>query len=165
MEACTIGIQFVWSSPLSNKIANARISTGIDDGRKFTAVGGTGNTKDIGRQAVFAVEPSYSMRNDINILPTLICSNVLLGSYTDQGRFGPLSLNASSANGRAFLFDGDILIDLTGFQVNYPTAGISCAPEVPDANRVLVRIRGFIETGNPSPDLQTDGLKVGPLNP
>ncbi|MHB0998833.1 MAG: glycosyl hydrolase family 28-related protein [Armatimonadota bacterium] len=162
VEACAVGVHLVWPSPQTIKMVNTRISTGIDDGRDFPSIAGTGNIKDTGKQAMFVVEPTYSAKNNINLIPTVICTNAFLGSFTDDSRFGPPGANAEKSNGRVFLIDGDITMDITGFLVNYPYSREMLCARGKNADRVSVKIRGFIQTGNPSPDTELNGASVYP---
>lgn len=156
VEACAIGLQFVWPSPQSNKISGARISTGIDDSRDFQATAGVGSLKDVGKQGAFVVEPSFCMANDAGYIPTLMCTNAFVASFTDQGRMGPPGVNADVANGRVFLIDGDATMDFTGFQTSYPYRQEMLCARGPHAGQVSIKIRGFNQTGIPSDDLKTD---------
>ena len=163
VEACAIGIHFVWPSPLATKITGARISTGIDDGTNFQAVSGTGNLTGVGKQGAFVIEPSFSRQNNINIIPTIMCSNSVISTYNDPMRMGPAGLNASGANGRLFLIDGDATMDFTSLLVNHPYNTETFSARGPHSKNVSIKVRGFIQTGTPYDDIQSDGASVKPL--
>lgn len=158
VDQCVIGIHFVWPSHLTNRISNLMIFTAFDDGKDFPAVSGTGNTRNVGKQAPFVVEPSYSVENNLGLVGTFMASNSIIASFNDGARFGPAAAHARDANGRVFLLDGDILMDFSGFQINSPydhqmmlTAGGK------NGKNAHVRIRGFIRNGQPLADVELDG--------
>ena len=164
VDECAIGIHFVWPSHLTNRVSNALIFTGFDDGQDFPAVAGTGDIKNVGKQGAFVVEPSFCMANNLGFVPTFMCSNSIIASFNASGLLGPASANAMDANGRVFLFNGDITMDFTGFQIDFPCILDRMCAKGPKANRALAKIRGFIQDGNPSSDVQVDGESVKPLN-
>lgn len=162
VESCAIGLHLIWPSPQGVKIVNARFSTGIDDGRRFQAVSGTGNTTNIGKQAAIASEASYSIKNNIGIRPTLLVTNMFAASFDISKWFGPAGSGAEKCNGRIFLINSDLTADIAGMMVNYPYRRDLFSARGPDAGKVSIRVRGFIQTGEPSGDIESDGGLLKP---
>ncbi|MHB1455517.1 MAG: glycosyl hydrolase family 28-related protein [Armatimonadota bacterium] len=163
VEFCAIGLHFVWPSPLAHKMTNVRISTGIDNGVNYNAVSGTGNLTGVGKQGAFVVEPSYSRKNNINIIPTFMCLNSVICSYTDIPRMGPAGLSATEVNGRLILVDGDINMDFTGLLLNHPYNTEIFSARGSNAKDVTIKVRGLVQTGTPYDDIRSDGASVKPL--
>lgn len=154
VEACAVGLQFVWPAPMANRISNAWIATGINDTRLFAASSGTGDMKAIARQAPFVVEESYNAANDANMVPILLGNNFAIGSFSDTAHQAAAAAHAGQANGRAFLLNGDITIDLTGVALNYPYSDDLLWARGASAGKSLVRLRGLILSWQPVADKQ-----------
>jgi len=165
IDLCQIGIHFVWPTHLSNRMSNILIATGYDNGQDFPTVAATGQNIDtISKQGAFVVEKSHCIDNNLDYQTTFMCTNVQISSYTLPSWFGPASINALLSNGRGFLIDGDILMDIVNFQMNPPYDEDFLAARGPNANKALVRIRNLSAIGRPLPDIQTDGSRIEPLS-
>lgn len=171
VDQCNIGIHCVWPWHLTNRISNAMIFTAFDDKKLFQAVEGTGDLRKVGKQGAFVVEPECSIANNLKIAPALICSNLSIATFNAGYVFGPTAADLSNANGRVFLIDGDIVMDLTGVEiyveyVDPPTQDWKAFPYLyakgPDVKRAQVKIRGFIMSGMASPDIE---LRDGGFKP
>lgn len=153
VDGCVIGFHFVWPTTMTTcMLTNAYVSTVLDDGQDFPAVASTGG-QPIARQGAFVVEPSYCAANSIGITPTFMCSNAQISSFKPTGSYGPAAANAADCNGRVFLINGDITMDFSNLQINSPYKADLLNATGPSAKHWAVRIRGFIQTGQPSPDV------------
>jgi hypothetical protein len=151
-DQCAVGLHFVWPSHLTNRISNALLFTAYNDGQTFPAVAGTGSFENVARQAAFLVEPTHTKANNAGYVSTCMCTNTLVASFNDAARFGPAAANAAEANGRVFLFGGDLFLELTGFQVNAPYREDLLWAASEGIGRVYTRIRGFLLGFEPQPD-------------
>jgi hypothetical protein len=153
IDQCAIGLHFIWPTHLTNRIANALIFTAIDDGRDFAATTGTGELKGTAHQGAIVVESSHSMANNTTYMSTCMMTNTVVASFRNA-IFGPASTDCTGANGRVFLVDGDIMLELTGFQINAPYhEGLIWAAGV-NVKRSLIRLRGYIRQFEPQDDTQ-----------
>ncbi len=153
VDQCVIGVHFVWPTHLTNRVANALIFTGYDDGVAFMEAQDNEDSKRIARQGAFVVEPSHSRENNTGYVATFMASNTIIASFEDSGRFAHASANVRSANGRAFLFDGDIFLELSGIQINPPYHKELVWATGPHAERVHARLRGYLLGFEPQEDL------------
>ncbi|MFQ5810107.1 MAG: glycosyl hydrolase family 28-related protein, partial [Armatimonadota bacterium] len=160
-DQCAVGIHFVWPCYLTNRIANTLIFPSFSDGRTFPAVAGTGPLADVGQQAAFLVSSSHSRQNCNGRMPTFMCSNTVIASFSDRDRFASASAAAHQANGRVFLLDGDILMELSNFQANAPYSDDRIWARGANAKDFHIRAHGFVVNSQPKPDLLIDGL-AGP---
>jgi len=164
VDACNVGIHFVWPTTMSTRISNLQIHLNYDDGSDFEASEGTGNLKNVARQAAFLFEPTYSRSNNISFIPTVLVSNFTGCSFTDP-RYSPTSSIASEANGRLFLVGGDVSMEFFGFLLMHPyddeNLMIATASTAGDVN---IRIRGYVRNGNPDVDKEVgkNGVKLMP---
>jgi Pectate lyase superfamily protein len=154
IDQCVVGLHFVWPTHLTNRIANALIFTGFDDGSAFNATAGTGDLKRVANQAAFLVEDTHTKANNAGFVSTCMLTNTVVASFNDSGRFGPASANVANANGRAILLGGDLLLECTGFQVNSPYTDGHLWAAGPEARNHHVRIRGYIQNFQPRPDAE-----------
>ncbi len=155
VDQCVIGCHFVWPTHLSNRVANALIFTGFDDGTRFDSNGSDGD-KAVARQTAFMVEPSHSRENNTGFVSTFMATNTIIASFEDTSRFASASANARTASGRAFLFNGDIFMELTGIQINPPYDSAHLWAAGIDAGRVFCRMRGYLLAFTPQPDFQIE---------
>ncbi len=154
-DLCAVGVHLVWPTPLTNRLTNVIVHTGITDDRSFLVPGK--DASPIGRQAAVLVESSHSVTNNIGIVPALLICNLSVGSFHDPGRFGPAAADASRCRGRAFLVDGDVAIEIANAQINSPYTEDSTIAFGPAASKATLRIRGLLRTGNACPDLVLKG--------
>ncbi len=161
VDQCMIGVHFIWPTQLSNRISNAWISTAIYDGVKFPSAASS-KAGEVGRQGAFVIEPSCSVENNVGICPTVMANGVFIASYNDTPRFGPAAANAVDAAGRAFLFGGDMNVDISGLLMNDPYREDMLWARAETSHRLSFKIRGYTVTGNPQPDiaLNQDLMKV-----
>ena len=152
VDQCVIGCHFVWPTHLTNRIANALIFTGFDDGVVFPAAEGVGDLDDVARQGAFVVADSHTEANNASAVSTFMATNTIVASFEDTPRFAKASANASTANGRAILLDGDIFMELTGIQINPPYTADHVWAAGPEAQTVLIRMRGYHLAFRPQPD-------------
>lgn len=153
VDQCVIGCHFVWPTHLTNRVANALIFTGFDDGTPFESIeGDTDNV--IARQAAFMVEPSHTRDNNTGFVSTFMATNTIIASFEDTRRFANASAHARIANGRAFLFNGDIFMELTGIQISPPYDIGHVWAAGTGAKRVLSRMRGYLLAFTPQPDFE-----------
>ncbi|MBM3494277.1 MAG: hypothetical protein FJX72_08155 [Armatimonadetes bacterium] len=150
-DQCAVGIHLVWPTPLTNRMSNVTIHTAFTDGRTFGAAGPSGST--IGRQAAILVEPTHVVANGIGIVPTLMISNLSVGSFSDPDRFARAAADARQCGGRVFMIGGDVAIEVTNAQINSPYTDETTWIASPQAARASLRIRGLVRTGAPMPDL------------
>jgi hypothetical protein len=156
-DQCNIGIHFVWPTHLTNRMSNAMIFTAYDDGEDFDSVAGTGDLNGVAKQGIFVVEPSHSAASNLGVIPTFMCSNSVFASFEVLDRFAGAAANARSANGRLFLFDGDLTIELSNCQINAPYDESLLCARGPNAGEARARVRGLVRTGQPSPGIIVDG--------
>lgn len=155
-DQCAIGIHFVWPTHLANRISNAIVFPSFDDGTRFPAIVGTGDTKSVAKQGAFVVEPSYCTSNNAGYVPTFLCTNTIVASFKAPAHFGAAAASANDCNGRVFLVDGDITMEFSGLLANYPYNDEMLYAGGADAKHVSVRIRGFVQGGQPMPDIRID---------
>lgn len=151
-DLCVVGIHLVWPTPLTNRMTNVVLHTGLTDGKSFHASHPA--PASTGRQAAILVEPTHCVANGINIVPALLMSNVSVGSFHVPDRFAGAAAGAEQARGRVFLIDGDATIEIHNMQINAPyreetTWAAGCGTE-----HVSLRIRGLVRTGVPVADLE-----------
>ncbi len=156
-DLCAIGIHMVWPTPLTNRMTNVTVHTGIRDGREFAALEDRAASRarpdaprdsiPIGAQAAVLVEPSHVTANDIGLVPALFLSNLSVGSFTDTERFADGAGDAARANGRVFLIGGDIAIEVTNVQINSPYTEAMTVALGPATSRASLRMRGVVRTG------------------
>jgi hypothetical protein len=144
-DLCAVGLHLVWPTPLTNRMTNVAIHTGIDDGRRFADA--------VGLQAAVLVEPTHCLANGIGIAPTLMIANLSVGSFHDPGRFAGAASDAVRVYGRAFLIGGDITIEVTNAQINSPYTEETTWLTGGAVSRASLRVRGLVRTGAAMPDL------------
>lgn len=156
IDQCTVGFHFVWPSHLSNRISNLQIFTAFDDGSDFNASTGTGSLMNVGKQAIFLFEPTFSKSNNISLIPTVMANNVMVASFQVPERFSLAAADAYKANGRTFLVAGDVTMEIFGFLIDRPYNEKLLIASAPTAEYVSIRIRGYVDTGNPGVDKEID---------
>jgi len=150
-DLCVVGVHMVWPTPLTNRMSNVVIHTGISDGKAFPT--SESRAVSLGRQAAVLVEPTHVAANGIGIVPALLISNLSIGSFYVPDRFADAAADASRARGRAFLIDGDIAIEISNAQINSPYTEETTCAFGPAAKKATLRIRGLLRTGSACQDL------------
>jgi len=144
VDQCVTGIDFVWPSHLTNRVSNLLLFPSFDDGNTFPATAGTGSLDGVSRHTPFLVEPTHTRENNAGQVSTFMATNLLVASFSDSARFGKLSAQTDQANGRVFLVDGDILMELTNVQINPPYREDLLWAVGPHAQVYSLRVRGLI---------------------
>ena len=164
IEEAAVGVHMVWPSPVAVQLSNISMIPGIDDGAEFDAVSGSGDLGGVGRQAFVLVEASYRADNNGTPpqVPAILASNVALAGSTTGGLFGDAAGNIDEVNGRVFLVNGDLGMEINGFSLGLPFAESLMIAAGDDADEVSIRIRGVLAAGLPEADklVEADGVSV-----
>ena len=164
IDACNTGFHFIWPTVNSNRITNLQVHTNFFDGSIYEASTGTGSLVNVGKQAIFLVEPTYNKSNNISFIPTVLISNFTGCSFNDSVRYYTASAMASEANGRVFLIGGDISMEFFGFLLMYPLSMEDYTfAAAATAGDVSIRIRGLLRDGYPYPDIKIDKYRMSNL--
>lgn len=149
-DQCVVGIHLVWPTPLTNRMSNVTIHTALTDGSAFKARDAGAGV--VGRQAAILVESTHVVANGIGIVPTLLLSNVSVGSFHDPERFAEAASDSRRAGGRVFLIDGDATIEVSNILINAPYDEAATVALGASATRASLRMRGLVRTGQPQKD-------------
>jgi hypothetical protein len=100
------------------------------------------------------VEASYSAVNNgvAGQVPAVLASNVGISSTADPDRFGEAAATVEDVNGRVFLVDGDIGMEINGFSLGAPYAESLLVGAGENTEDLSVRIRGYLALGRPESD-------------
>eukprot|EP00041_Stephanoeca_diplocostata_P016311 m.320715 g.320715 ORF g.320715 m.320715 type:complete len:518 (-) comp20325_c0_seq8:296-1849(-) len=153
VDQCMRGLHFVWPNPLTNRFSDIQIhpSFGVS-GRTFPAGNGTGTSLSaVNIESALLLEPTHSILNNEMLSATIMLSNFAVASFADTHNFGPIAMQVSTSNGRAFALRGDALLEVSQFSMNNvpPEYLWACA-----ANASLsLRMRGVILSNTPVGDV------------
>ncbi len=164
VEDATVGLHLVWPSPLPIQISNVSMITGIDDAARFPAVSGSGSMSDVSRQAFILVAPSYIADNNgvPAQVPSVQASNVSVSGFADVEHFGDAAASVDSTNGRVYLIDGDLGMEVSGFSLGRPYDDSFMIAVGAGSGEATVRMRGVQTSGRPESDkiAGRDGVEV-----
>jgi hypothetical protein len=164
VERAAVGLHLVWPSPVPTQMSNVSMSTGIDDGAAFTAVGGSGSLTGIARQAFVLVEPSYNLENNGlgGQVPVVQAVNVSVTGSADIELLGEAAGSVDVTNGRVFLIDGDLGMEINGFSLGLPYDDSFMIAVGGASSEAVVRMRGVLSRGRPEADkiANRDGVEV-----
>lgn len=164
IEQAAVGIHLVWPSPVALTLSNIAMVTGIDDGTSFSTASGSGDTDQVSRQALILAESSYNADNNgsPSQVPAVLASNVALSSRADTDLFGEAAATVDDINGRVFLVNGDIGMEINGFSLGLPYTETLMIGAGDEADEVSIRIRGVLAAGLPVSDklVERSGVSV-----
>ncbi len=167
MDDVAVGFQLVAPSETPIQMSNVSVSIGIDDGTDFTAISGTGDTAAVASQAVFLVEPTYATENNGELAqpPSILATNLSVGGDSSPGRFAGAARTAAEVNGRMFLLDGDLGMQILGFAVGAPYDESTTVAAGEGAGEAVIHIRAYLSLGRPEADKIVDPSGVEILTP
>jgi hypothetical protein len=164
VEQAAIGLHLVWPSPLPIQISNVSMITGIDDGAPFQAVSGSGSLSGVSRQAFILVGASYNADNNgvPAQVPSVQASNVSVSGRNEVEYFGEAAGSVDTTNGRVYLIDGDLGMEVSGFSLGRPYDDSFMIAVGGNAGEATVRMRGVQTSGRPESDkiADRDGVEV-----
>lgn len=159
-------IHMVWPTTLSNRITNIQLHPSFDDGSRLTnARNGSGDwqgAKALSRASGLLVEASHSKQHNNGRLAVLLLSNVFATSFNNSASFGAASANLGESNGRLFVIEGDIAVEISNFNVmgldGYGTAAEFLWVAGEGSERFSLRARGVVLGDEPSDDVSVQML-------
>jgi hypothetical protein len=164
IEQAAVGIHLVWPSPVALTLSNVSMVSGIDDGSSFSTASGSGDTGDVSRQALILVESSFNADNNgvPPQVPAVLATNVALASRADTALFGQAAATVDDINGRVFLVNGDLGMEINGFSLGLPYSETLMIGAGDEADEVSIRIRGVLEAGIPVSDklVERSGVSI-----
>lgn len=164
IEDAVVGLHLVWPSPIPIQMSNVSMLTGIDDGATFAAVGGAGSLSGVSQQALVLVAPSYNSDNNgvPAQVPSVLAANVSIAGRADVDRYGEAAASVDVTNGRVFLIDGDLGMEINGFAVGLPYDDSFMIAVGGASAEATVRMRGVLSRGRPESDkiADRDGVEV-----
>ncbi len=165
VEQAAIAFHMVAPSPNATLMSNLSILLGIDDGSSFASIAGSGNFTGVARQGFVVVEPSYSAENNglPGQVPAVLAVNVAIGNAADPARFGDAAATVDTANGRVFLIDGDLGMEINGFSMSAPYEESYMVASGESVGEFTVRIRGVLMLGRPEADKLVEAAGVSLL--
>ena len=119
-----VGLHLVWPSPLPIQMSNVSMMTGIDDGATVRRQWPVRARCPASRQALRAWSaPSYNADN--NGVPAQVpvgAGQQRLGRRPGRSRsyYGEAAASVDVTNGRVFLIDGDLGMEINGFALGLP---------------------------------------------
>ena len=167
MDDVAVGFQLVAPSENPIQMSNVAVSIGIDDGTDFAAVSGTGDIAAVASQAMFLVEPTYAAENNGELAqpPSILATNLSVGGASAPGRFAGAARTAADVNGRMFLVDGDLGMQILGFAVGVPYDESTTVAAGDGAGEAVIHIRAYMTLGRPEADKIVDPSGVEILTP
>ena len=169
ISARDVAVAFHLVAPSTQPIqmSNVAVSLGIDDGAGFSAISGTGDTTTVGSQAMFLVESSYASENngDPAQPPGILATNLSVNGEASPGRFAGAAATVTGTNGRIFLINGDLGMQILGFAVGAPFDESTTVAAGGDAGEVVIHIRAYLASGRPEADKIVDASGVEILTP
>jgi Pectate lyase superfamily protein len=167
MADVAVGFHLVGPSTSPIQMSNVAVSLGIDDGTDFTAISGTGDTAAVASQAMFLVEPTYATENNGEFAqpPGILATNLSVSGDSSPGRFAGAARTAGEINGRMFLVDGDLGMQILGFAVGPPYDESTTIAAGEGAGEAVIHIRAYLASGRPEADKIVDPSGVEILTP
>ncbi len=167
LEHAAVGIHLVAPAKSTTILSNVAVTPDIDDGQGFAISAGTGEFADAARQGAILAEASYnSAGNGVpEQVPSLLATNLTVSARAAPELFADAAANVDTANGRIFLVDGDIGMEVHGFAMSDPYGETLMIGSGTNAVSVNIRIRGVLVLGRPESDRLVERDKVTVLNP
>ena len=114
VDQCAIGIHMVWPNPLTNRFSTVQMHPSFWDGSVVKGlVRGTGNLGAVAREAAVLVEHTHTISNNAGLQSTTMFSDMVVASFADTRNFGHAASMLGQSNGRAFLIQGDGILEVT----------------------------------------------------
>ncbi len=159
IDNAAVGLHLVAPSIHPLQLTNVSMSAGIDDGRTFSAEGGSGDLASVSRQGLLLAEPTYNAdANGVPAqVPAILAANVSVAGRADVELFGDAAATPDDINARAFLIDGDIGVEINGFALGLPYDDSLMIATGGNADTVSIRMRGVLNAGQPESDKIADG--------
>ena len=152
-------IHLVWPTTLNNRLSNVQLHPSFDDGTRLSAVrNGSGDVgRPVARAAGVLVEASHALANSNGRLPVLMVSNLGAASFTDSAAFGAAAADLGKSNGRLFVADGDVAIEVGNFNpmglAGYGTEADYLWAAGSGCKRLSLRARGVVMGDTPADDV------------
>ncbi len=158
IDNAAVGFHLIAPSVQPLQLTNVSMTSGIDDGGSFPAESGTGDMSGVSRQALILAEPSYNAdANGVpSQVPAILAANVSMSGRADVDRFGEAAGAPDAINGRVFLVNGDIGMEINGFALGLPYDDTLMIASGGSAETVSVRMRGVLNAGQPESDKVAD---------
>ncbi len=149
-----VGLHLVAPSVNPIQLSNVSMIAGIDDGTSFPAEQGTGDMAGVGRQALVLAEPSYNAEaNGVPAqVPAVLATNVAVGGAAAVELYGEAAGTPDLVNGRVFLTNGDLGMEINGFSLGLPYDDSLVIASGSNAGTVSVRMRGVLNAGQAESD-------------
>ena len=164
IQDATLGFHMVVPSVNTIQMSNISMIAGVSDGTSFPAVDGSGSVGSVSRQAFMLVELTYNAaaNGSPGTVPAILATNVAIGSRANPALFDDAARRLDESNGRVFLVDGDIGMEINGFSLAPPLEEALLVASGASADEVSIRIRGILVAGRPEADkvVEKDGVTV-----
>ncbi len=159
-----MGFHLVAPSANTLQMSNVSMNVSVDDGAPFAAVDGSGSVGSVSRQGFMVAGLTYTATANGSppTVPAILASNLAIGSTTDTRLFSDAAQRIDEVNGRVFLIDGDIGMEVNGFSLAPPLEEALLVASGTSADEVSIRIRGILVAGRPEADklVEKDGVTV-----
>ena|GEM_PF-2020930 len=167
MRDVAIGFHLVGPSTQPIQMNNVSVDLGISDGTGFEAISGTGDYLQVSAQAMIRVEATYAAVNngDPAQVPGILATNLSVSGLASPGRYAEAAADAGDINGRIFLINGDLGMQILGFAVGHPYDESTTVAGGSDAGDVTIHIRAYLASGRPESDKLVDQAGVEVLTP
>lgn len=158
IDNAAIGLHLVAPSVNALQLSNVSMVAGIDDGTNFPGESGSGDVAGVSRQALLVAEPSYNAdANGVpSQVPAILAANVSVGGRADVERYGEAAAAPDTINGRVFLVNGDLGMEINGFALGLPYAESLTIAAGGGAGTVSIRMRGVLYAGQAESDKVAD---------
>jgi hypothetical protein len=164
VDGCNVGLQFVMPGGIATHISNLLVYPQFDDGKKFTALYGTGeDLANVSRHAAIIFEDTYTHENySGGPVPALLISNAEIGSsWPENKAISGVGASMCTANGRVFLVAGEATVEISGLALSLDVGPSVCSKVDPSSlliaaaagvGDVSIRVRGYVLNGRPESD-------------
>ncbi len=167
MRDVAVGFHLVGPSTHPIQMSNVSVALGVADGSSFEAITGTGDFDQVAAQAMMWVEPTYAAVNngDPAQVPGILATNLSVSGSASPLRYAGAAATAADVNGRMFLVDGDLGMQIVGFSVGAPYDESTTIAGGPNAGEVVIHIRAYLASGRPESDKLVERTGVEVLTP